>query len=166
MAIGNLEAIRDWMIGSENNDPMWYTKDEVADLLNGPKFDTQSPFYKETAGRFCDFNTRWYGKVNPGASYVGAVWTPVIDGYEWTWALIVSTIGSAVAAVSSYNGSVIRYNSGSFKYNGYVWYYTIAPYGWGGHQGVNPSSLFVDLSNSDNDQEAVAKDFLIYVSNQ
>ena len=66
MAIGNLEAIRDWM------EDTWYDKDEVMYIINtiGEEYITWLPYYKEDTGQFIKMNGRGYNKPNSGAAYV------------------------------------------------------------------------------------------------
>lgn len=116
MAIGNLEAIRDWM-----NDT-WYNKDEIDDIItlnNGTIYDVNSPFYSKDAGTVC---SAWYqscAKTADGESYNGILYG--YNGGYSSWVAFCLSLSEATAKAMSY-----RYGrqDGTIVCNGRIWYYS------------------------------------------
>lgn len=117
MAIGNLEAIRDWMKDT------WYNKEEINNLIlqsNGPLYDVNSPFYSKDAGTVC---TAWYqscDKTADGECYSGMLYG-YNGGYSYWCAFCLSLSQETTQAMNYRYGK----SNGTIIHEGKIWYYSV-----------------------------------------
>ena len=116
MAVGNIEAIRDW-IGDN-----WYNKEEINDIItfyNGHWYDTTSPYYSKYAGTVC---TSWYQqcvKTSDGECYSGILYA--YNGTHSSWVAFCLSLSQETAKAMSY-----RYGrrDGTIIFESRTWYYS------------------------------------------
>ena len=121
MAIGNLEAIRDWM------EDAWYNKDNVDIIFTsiGNGYRLNSKYYIKQQGVFIDptGDMRYpYIKMNTGSAYRASYHLP---NSSYGHPLLVSLKEENVSYynTSSYSRGAIATSEGSIMYNGQRWYY-------------------------------------------
>lgn len=139
MAVGNIEAIRDWMIGNptKGTKENWYTIEQINDILACGAihlYNKLSPYYFDQASEINHIYTVAYYKVNTIPCYYGC-----FENKSNRYMCSIVLISKEEHGVDYKDGSWSRptiTSVGSFVKNGITWYYA-ADNGISGNRGSN-----------------------------